>query len=198
MNSISLWFSSISAFPLLRNAAIFIFSYLEGLPVIGTFVPGGTIAILVGALSSQGELLPIVAVLLTGVGSFLGDMTGFLIGKRYKHWRWVKKLINTEKHQNSWDMFDRHLALIVIFGRLVPVVRSAPAFLAGARDVRTYRYVVLSFIGSVVWACAGIYGGNLLGRAFGESAVVIILAIFVTVALIGLGIKLLKKKKTTA
>ncbi len=168
--------------PLLRNAVIFLFSYGEGLPVIGSILPGGTIALLVGSLSAQGFILPWAAIGIITLGSFLGDMTGFFIGKKCKHWKWIKRFVASEKHQRSWDLFDRHLALIVIFGKLIPVVRSTPSFFAGARNIPIGTYMGLSFVGSLLWAVTGIYGGNALARILGTAAIPVIVSILVVSA----------------
>ncbi|HEY0979887.1 MAG TPA: DedA family protein [Candidatus Paceibacterota bacterium] len=165
--------------PLLRGVLIFLFAYGEGLPVIGSILPGGTIALLVGSLSVAGFIAPWSAVLIITIGSFLGDMTGFFIGKKFKHWKWVQRLVVQSKHQKSWDLFDRHLALIVIFGKLIPVVRSTPSFFAGARNVKVRTYIGLSFVGSMLWAVVGIYGGNALARVAPSAAIPVIVGILI-------------------
>ncbi len=184
--------------PFMRGAVAFVFAYLEGLPIVGSALPGGTIALLVGSLSAQGFIAPVLAVSLIAVGSFLGDMTGFLIGKKLHHTKLLQRLVAQERHQNSWDIFDRHLALIVIFGKLIPVVRSTPSFFAGARKVRTGRYMALSAIGSVLWAVAGIYGGNILARTVGEYAIPIIIGILIVTGFIALFAKARKNYKRRA
>lgn len=165
--------------PVLRSLLIFLFAYGEGLPVIGSILPGGTIALLVGSLSVAGFIAPWSAIAIITIGSFLGDMTGFFIGKKFKHWKWVKRLVVEGKHQKSWDLFDRHLALIVIFGKLIPVVRSTPSFFAGARNTKVLTYTGLSFVGSLLWAVVGIYGGNLLSRVAGSAAIPVIVGILI-------------------
>jgi len=181
MEQFSLYISDIffSVEPLVRIIMIFAFAYGEGLPVIGSVLPGGTIALLVGSLSNQGFINPLLAIAVITVGSFLGDITGFFVGKKLKQWKWIGRFVQNENHQSSWDVFDRHLAVIVIFGKLIPVVRSTPSFFAGARNVKVGRYFLYSFLGSLLWAIAGIYGGNLLSRVAGAAAVPIIIGILV-------------------
>lgn len=184
-----------SVSPAWRIVLVFLSSFAEGLPVVGTVLPGGTIALLVGSLSETGFISPVTAVVVIAIGSFLGDSTGFFIGKYFKHVGWIKKLVSHEKHQTSWELFDRHIALIVIFGKLVPVVRSAPSFFAGARNVSTKKYLLFSALGSFLWALVGIYGGSALNRVFGPYAVPVILGILVVSAIVALVSKKMKKKK---
>jgi len=181
MEQFSLFISDLffTVTPVVRTILIFAFSYGEGLPVIGSILPGGTIALLVGSLSTQGFINPLFAVGVITIGSFLGDVTGFFAGKRLKHYSWLKRLVGDEKHQTSWDVFDRHLAIIVIFGKLIPVVRSTPSFFAGARNVKVQKYLFYSFLGSLLWALVGIYGGSILARVAGPAAIPIIIGVLI-------------------
>ncbi len=167
-----------------RLIILFLFAFAEGLPVIGSISPGGTIAILAGSLSVNGLISPMAAFVLISVGSFLGDITGFLLSKRFKHLSFIQKIVTHEKHQKSWDLFDRHIAIITIFGKIIPFVRSTPSIFAAARGIHTKRYVLYSFMGSVLWGFAGVYAGNLFTRYFGERAIsfivgALILSVFI-------------------
>lgn len=193
--SISLEQLFFSVSPVLRLVIVFLSSFAEGLPVIGSILPGGTIALLVGTLSRDGFISLWWAITLIGFGGFLGDSAGYFLGRRFKDAKWLRKLVGQERHQSSWDVFDRHLALIVIFGKLVPVVRSTPSIFAGARNIRVQKYLLLSFIGSFLWAFAGVYGGVLLASLFGPSSIGIILGILVVTGIIALVSQRRKKRR---
>ena len=154
------------------------------MPIIGSILPGGTIALLIGSFSATGLISPLYAVCIIALGTFLGDMIGFLIGRKYKNAPWLKKIVFHEKHQKSWDIFDRHIAIVVIFGKLLPVVRSMPSLFAAARGVVIRKYVLYSAIGSVLWAFAGVYGGNILTKVLGKAAVVLILGLLIVSGLL--------------
>jgi membrane protein DedA with SNARE-associated domain len=177
-----------------RYVFVFLVSVVEGFPVIGSILPGGTIALLVGSLSAEEFVIPWLAVLCIAVGTFLGDMAGFFVGKFYGKKEWVKKLVIKECHEKSWELFDRHLALVVIFGKLLPVVRSTPSLFAALRGVHTRRYVLYSALGSLLWSFAGVYGGNILSRLIGEKAIILIIGMLV-VSAVFVGVRSLLKKK---
>ncbi len=158
---------------------LFLFSFAEGLPIIGSILPGGTIAIFAGTLVKQGLLSPVSTSLVIGLSSFAGDMTGFFIGKRFKHLRWVRAIVENEKHQKNWDLFDRHIVIISIFGKLIPVIRSTPSILAAVRGINTRKYILCSFIGSLLWAVAGVYAGNLIEKFLGDKAIPFIFGVIV-------------------
>jgi len=168
-----------SVSPTIRIVLVFLFSYAEGLPIIGSILPGGTIALLVGSMSTSGFINPLLAISIIAFGSFLGDITGFILGKKFKHLKWLKNLAEHEKHQKKWDIFDRHIAIIVIFGKLIPVIRSTPSFFAGIRNIKTQKYLLLSFIGSILWAITGVLGGAFITKFLGPSAVGIIIAVLI-------------------
>lgn len=173
-----------SVTPVLRFVLIFVSSFAEGLPVIGSILPGGTIALLVGTLARDGFISIPLAISTIAAGGFLGDMTGYYIGRRFKHAKWLHALVAQEQHQSKWDVFDRNLAIIVIFGKLIPVVRSTPSIFAGARNIRVRRYLFLSFVGSFVWAFGGVYGGVLIATFFGASAIPLIIGLLVVTGII--------------
>lgn len=170
--------------PVFQMISIFVFSYAEGLPVIGSILPGGTIALLAGSLSAKGVFSPSLAFVVIAIGSFLGDMSGFFLGKKFKDHKFIKKITSHEKHQKNWDLFDRHIALVVIFGKLIPVVRSTPSIFAAARGIKIRKYIIYSFLGSLLWAFVGVFAGNALTKYLGDNALVIILSVLVLSVLV--------------
>jgi membrane-associated protein len=198
MNSITEYIRTLffSLPELSRYVFIFLVSFVEGFPVVGAVLPGGTIALLVGSFSAEAFVVPWIATLSIGVGTFLGDMTGFLIGKYYGRHPRVRSFLIKERHEKSWELFDRHLAIVVIFGKLLPVVRSAPSLFAAIRGVRTSRYILYSVLGSVLWSIAGVYGGNALRRVLGNNAVLYIIGALIASGLFVLGRKYLRKVRS--
>lgn len=170
-----------------------LFSFTEGLPVIGSILPGGTIALFAGSLAAQGLLPSLVAALVVGTASFAGDMTGFFLGRKFRHLPWISRFVTHEKYQRSWDLFDRHLAIVSIFGKLIPVVRSTPSLFAAIRGVRTRRYMVYSLIGSYLWGFAGVYAGNALTTYLGPKAITIIVAVLI-ISIVAVLVRMVIKK----
>jgi len=168
--------------PLARDIFIFVLAFGEGLPVIGTFLPGGTIAILIGSLSEEGFINAWKAIHLIAVGSLLGDLIGFFVGRKLLHLKWVQKIVDSEKHAKKWDLFDRHAALIIILGKIVPVIRSTPSLFAGVRKMNIFKYSFYVLIGSYLWAITGIFGGKYLQQLFGDFSIVLIILILLVSA----------------
>lgn len=176
---------------------LFLFSYGEGLPIVGTILPGGTIAILAGSLSQKGVFPIHIAFTAVTIGSFLGDMTGFILGRKSRKIGFVKRLIEKESWQKNWEIFDRNFFIIVVFGKLVPGIRSAPSLLFGARNINFKKYAFYSLLGSCLWGFLGIFAGSLITKILGKSAIPFIVAVLilaVITAVVGLILKNKKKK----
>jgi membrane protein DedA with SNARE-associated domain len=89
----------------MRYVVIFLSSFIEGVPVIGSLFPGGTVALLIGSLSEGGFVNPLGAVAVIAIGTFAGDMIGFVAGRYFRHHRWLKTFIESEKHKKGWGYF---------------------------------------------------------------------------------------------
>ncbi len=62
---------------------LFVTTVLEGIPIVGSLVPGHTVVILSGLLAKLGILnLGFVLALVT-IAALLGDIIGFMLGKKY-------------------------------------------------------------------------------------------------------------------
>ena len=168
--------------PSMRVVFIFLSSFAEGLPVIGSFFPGGSIALLIGSLSFSGYISLSLAIFVVTMGNFLGDVVGFFIGRKFKHTKWFKRISEKEKHQKSWELFDKHIILIVLFTKVIPIIRSLPSLFAGARGVKVLKYFLFSFIGSLIWAVLGVYGGNMIAMVLGKNAVAFIFCLVIVLS----------------
>lgn len=181
--------------PVAREIFIFFLGYIEGLPIIGSIVPGGTMAILIGTLSRDGYINIFLAINLLALGSFLGDLTGFVFGKQLRKLDYVKKIIESEKHKKHWELFDRHVALVIIIGKVLPVIRSTPSLFAGMRKIPIHKYAFYTLIGSYLWAVVGMFAGSFLGNILGDYAVPIIILTVLALVLGSFGYNKYKQSK---
>lgn len=173
-----------SVTPSVRIALIILFAFGEGLPIIGSFLPGGTIALIIGSLSEKSFINPWLAIHLIALGSLAGDLVGFYAGMKLGNVSSIKKILESEKHVKKWDLFDRHAALVIIFGKILPIIRSTPALFAGARKMDLPKYIFYVLIGSYLWAIGGIFGGKYIAEVLGEYAVLIIIGVGILIGLI--------------
>ncbi len=164
---------------------ILIAGYLEGLPVIGSLVPGGTLALIIGTYIQAGTVSFFWSVLGLSMGSFLGDLTGYMLGRWAKKSKFVQRLIAKERVQTGLEFFEKRLFIVLVLGRLVPVIRSAPSIIAGAHGIRLSKYLTYNALGSVLWSVAGIGLGMVTGKLVGKYAIpVIVIATLIVVSYI--------------
>lgn len=161
----------------LKYWALGVMSFLEGLPIVGSMVPGGTIAFLVGSSIPLGYFSAIPAFLVIGILNAVGDILGFFLSKKFNKHHLVKKYTDAEKFSRAWELFDKHLFFIVVLGRFLPVVRSVPPLLAGAKGISARKYVPAGLIASFLWAAIGVFFGEAIGQLFGRFAWMIIIGI---------------------
>jgi membrane protein DedA with SNARE-associated domain len=112
-----------------------------------------------------------VAMALAGtLGYLLGSVAGWAIGyyggRPYleRHGRWLH--LSPAKLDRAERWFDHWGDWAVLVGRVTPVIRSFVSIPAGIFRMRLGRYVVLTLIGSAVWAFALAGAGWAAGASY--------------------------------
>jgi membrane protein DedA with SNARE-associated domain len=134
---------------------------------------GGEIVMLFGGALAAGAIAghtgpSLVAVIAAGtLGYLTGSLVGWAIGhvggrqlvERYGRWLHLgpQRFLRAER----W--FGRYGASFVLFGRLLPLVRSFVSIPAGVLEYPLGRYVLLSLLASLIWCAAFAFGGHALG-----------------------------------
>lgn len=100
------------------------------------------------------------------VGSVLGWAIGYYGGRPLleRRGRWLH--LGPDKLARAERWFDRWDDLAVLIGRITPVVRSFVSIPAGVFRMPLPRYVVLTAIGSALWAFGIAGAGWALGRSY--------------------------------
>ena len=156
----------ITAFGYFGYVILFIIIFLESFPLT-FFLPGDSLLFTTGFLASQGYFNVAFLILVLFVGSFLGYIFSYFMGKKIgdfilqsndKYWFKKKHLDYTEK------FFQKYGDKTIIIGRFVPIVRSFAPTLAGAVEMNYSRFIRDSFIGALIWIFAVTLTGYYLGR----------------------------------
>ncbi len=100
------------------------------------------------------------------VGAIGGWGIGVYGGRPYldRHGRWLH--VSAEQLGRAERWFDRWDDWAVLVGRVTPLVRSFVSIPAGVFHTRLGRYIVLTLIGSAVWAFALAGVGWALGESY--------------------------------
>jgi len=148
-------------------AAIVIF---EGIPALGTFIPGHFVVIIAGFLVKL-EILNFPLVLLVAtVSAVLGDLIGFLIGRKYGY-SFLKRFggyiyLKDEHIEKAKRLIDSHCGKALILGKFSPFTRSFTPFFVGASKVNTKTFLLWNIIGAFLWVFLSVLVGYIFGAGY--------------------------------
>ncbi|MBP2630291.1 MAG: associated protein [Firmicutes bacterium] len=134
-------------------------------------------------------------------GGLLGSIFSYFIGY-YGGRPFVAKygkyfFMSEAKVQLAESWFERYGLIVVLLGRLLPVIRTFISLPAGFAKVNFAKFVLYTIIGSVPWTIALIYAGMALGENWHAMNAVGHQASLVVVFIIGItAIYLLYKKRS--
>lgn len=142
---------------------------IEGLPLIGTIIPGQTIVVMAGFFAKLGVLDPWYVLIIVSLSAILGDLLGYEIGKKYGM-KFVENfgpyvLIKPHHIERAKGLINAHTGKSIIIGRFTAITRSLIPFIAGATGIHKGKFWFFNLAGSVLWAVASVA----LGYAFGAS-----------------------------
>ncbi|SDG82632.1 DedA family protein [Nitrosomonas sp. Nm132] len=131
---------------------------------IGAFLEGETILILGGFAAHRGYLeLPWVLVS-AFLGTLLGDQLYFYIG-RVKGKSILEKRPHLKcKSEKVFAILNKHQTLLILGFRFMYGFRTITPFLLGACEIRPFRFLILNFIGALIWSMTIGIMGYLLGH----------------------------------
>jgi membrane protein DedA with SNARE-associated domain len=149
--------------------ALFVMAIAETSFVTGLVVPSGAAASVAAALSRDDPPTLVAIGASVVAGGWIGDMTGFWIGRRagptlLESRGWAGEILR--KNEATVGRFlGRHPLYSVTLARLVSFVRTLMPLSAGMSGMRTRTYIPFEALGVVLWA--GLYVG--IGVLAGES-----------------------------
>jgi membrane protein DedA with SNARE-associated domain len=125
---------------------------------------------LFGATLSHGAEIYLVLSVAGALGSLLGSLGGWWIGRRggrpliERHGRWLHVTPARLDRAERW--FERYGMLTLLVGRLTPLVRSFISIPAGVLGARLVPFVALTLLASLLWAFGFAAAGWALGGAW--------------------------------
>ena len=155
----------------LGYGAIFAAMFLENLfPPI----PSELIMPLGGFYVQQGQLQLIPVVLAGLIGTVLGALPWYCIGRLIneqrieqlldKHGRWIG--ISSEELARSRRWFSRYGTALVFWGRLVPGIRTLISVPAGIELMPMAPFLIWTTAGSLIWTLLLTIAGMVLGEGY--------------------------------
>lgn len=137
-------------------------------------IPSELIMPLAGYLATSGDMNIFVVIIAGTVGSLLGTLPWYYLGKRLghegvrrlatRHGRWLT--MHPSDVDAASERFKRHGKTSVLVGRLIPTVRTLISVPAGVAAMPIGQFLLYSTIGTFVWTTALALAGYLLGQAY--------------------------------
>lgn len=126
-----------------------------------------------GRFGGGHEWLGLLAVATAGaIGCNVGSIVSYWIGAWggrplvIRYGRWV--LMSRRDLDRMTYFFEKHGAITVLVGRLLPVVRTFIGFPAGIARMGQARFHIYTFVGSWPWCFALAYAGRRLGQSWND------------------------------
>lgn len=119
-------------------------------------IPSEAVLGLAGVLINEGRMSVVPVVLFATLGSILGAIFFYVVGKalgpRRAH-AFLDRLplVETEDVDRTFAWFEKHGRSAVFFGRMVPIVRSFISVPAGVVKMPFLQFILYSAAGSLIW-----------------------------------------------
>ncbi|MEM7578968.1 MAG: DedA family protein [Cyanobacteria bacterium P01_A01_bin.80] len=167
-------------------------------------IPSELIMPLAGFTVTQGKLNMQFVILAGTLGSVLGALPWYYLGKIVgerrlrkwidKHGKWLT--LSGKDIDKSKRWLDKYGKATVFFGRLIPGIRTYISVPAGLDKMPLIPFLLYSFAGSLIWTAILAYAGFLLGDNFQqvEKYVGPISVIVITSIVIYLIISIIRRK----
>ena len=117
-----------------------------------------------GYAAYSGALDLTVLLVIFWIGSFIGDVIRFWIGRRYGT-RWFKSFPRIERLiQTAARLTDKHYLLMILFHRYPHGIRGVAAFAYGISNLPWSTFLALNFVAAGLWSCAVVFTGYAFGQ----------------------------------
>lgn len=154
--------------PLLFYIIAFVVMYVENGIMLGFFLPGDSLLFSAGLVAASNKSINIsLLCLVVFLGAFIGDQTGYVIGRKYGRPYIDKK--NSPKLQRmiirAEKFYERSGWWAVVAARYFPWIRTFVPPIAGAAKMRYYSFLTANAVGALFWSVlitlAGYYSASI-------------------------------------
>ncbi len=146
---------------------LFVIIFAETGLVFCPFLPGDSLLFAVGALSANPDFLKIETIIpLLISAAVIGDSVNYYIGRRVGRSIFERDLFFLKKSYltSTEEFFKKRGIWAVSLSRFFPILRTIAPFFAGMSLMKYGQFVLLSFLGSVVWVFTFALAGYFFGQ----------------------------------
>ncbi len=182
---------------------LFLIVFAETGLLFGFFLPGDSLLVSAGLLSSYGDNMSLqVLIILLSIAAISGDTLGFYIGHKLKNTLYRKKdsFFFRKKHLNyANEFYQKHGGKTIVFARFIPIIRTFAPTVAGAASMNYAKFATYNILGGIGWVLTTLLAGYYLGKIFGEKVqnyIHFIIIGIIIVSLLPIIFEGIKKRKT--
>lgn len=155
------------AFTTAGYAIVPVAMFLESAAFLGVLIPGDVMLAVAGVYAGRGEMSVPIVIALGIAGALAGEMTGFLVGRRYgrtaiDHLPFADRI--GRKVDRATDSIQANAGKTIVVGRFATGVAGIVPFAAGMADVPTKTFVLYSVPLVAAWATGVVLLGVLVGN----------------------------------
>lgn len=131
-------------------------------------LPSEIIMPFAGFLVFKGEMLLWIVAVAGALGCVVGSIPAYYLGMYggrplvEKYGKWV--LISHKDLKWADHAFEKHGDIIIFIGRLLPAVRTFIAFPAGVARMHMGKFILYTFVGSLIWCYLLAFAGFKMGE----------------------------------
>src|SRR5260370_26670430 len=139
--------------------------------LVGFFLPGDSLLFTIGVVVGAGQLNLALILLLLSCACLLGDLCGYLLGRRARPAIFKRKDSRYFKQaylERTQAFYDKHGGKTIIYAKFVPIIRTFAPFVAGVANMRYMRFLSFDIFGGIGW----VFSMTILGYMLGEIPIV--------------------------
>lgn len=154
-------------------------------------IPSEIILCFGGFMTTNSNLTIIGVILFSTIGSLLGAIILYMIGKILNKERLIKiisgktgKILRLKKKdiEKADHWFDTKGVKTIFICRFIPIVRSLISIPAGMSEIPLTKFIILTTLGTLIWNTILTYLGSIMGQNW--TKVVYIIETYSTIVLI--------------
>ncbi|KUK67219.1 MAG: hypothetical protein XD87_0258 [candidate division WS6 bacterium 36_33] len=166
INSLVDWL--VQAIDSLGYLGVLIAVFLESFTAV---IPSQIVLPFSGFVASQGSLNIVLVIITVVVGAYLGTLPFYFIGRwgddfvekfLTKYGKYI--FLSNEDLEKGYKAFEKYGGGIVLFGRLIPLIRSVISFPAGVARMKFSVFSLYTVVGSLIFATVSCLAGYFMGE----------------------------------
>ena len=168
--------------------------------LLGFFLPGDSLLITAGIFAARGDLNLGLLMVLATVAAFVGNTSGYLIGRRFGPLVFSRvRFLKPEYVEQAREYFAKNGNQTLILSRFIPVIRTIVPTLAGTVHLDFRLFTIYNAVGAVLWGGGVTLAGYLLGKVIPKDLldkyILVIIGVVLVASFVPIALEVLKRRR---